>query len=77
MNTVKFEMESPVNGGPPKAVVKRFGDGLSKDPLEFKGGYVLLPTKPGLGMDTDEDALRAHAYQHFPQRNIRQFVDEP
>jgi hypothetical protein len=37
----------------------------------------LLPTKPGLGMDMDEEALRAHAYQHFPQRRIRQYSEEP
>ena len=25
----------------------------------------------------DEEALRAHAYEHFPKRNIRQYTDEP
>ena len=42
-----------------------------------KDGYIILPTKPGLGMDMNEDALRANAYQHFPQRRIRQYSDEP
>ena len=70
-------MESPVDGGPPKTVIRRFGHGLSQDPLEFKDGYIILPTKPGLGMDMNEDALRANAYQHFPQRTIRQFSDKP
>ena len=50
-NTVNFRMESPVNGRPPVARLSRFGEGLSKDPLEFKDGYILLLTKPGLGMD--------------------------
>lgn len=53
------------------------GEVLSDDPLEFKDGYIILPTKPELGMDMNEDALRANAYQHFPQRNIRQYSDEP
>jgi L-alanine-DL-glutamate epimerase-like enolase superfamily enzyme len=70
-------MESPVNGGPPVARLSRFGEGLSDDPLEFKDGYIILPNKPGLGMDMNEDALRANAYQHFPQRRIRQYSDEP
>jgi L-alanine-DL-glutamate epimerase-like enolase superfamily enzyme len=57
--------------------LSRFGEGLSDDPLEFKDGYIILPTKPGLGMDMNEDALRANAYQHFPRRRIRQYADEP
>lgn len=74
---VNLRMESPVNGGPPVARLARFGEGLSDDPLEFKDGYVLLPTKPGLGMDMNEGALRANAYQHFPKRSIRMPGDEP
>ena len=70
-------MESPANGGPPKTVIRLFGHGLSQDPLEFKDGYIILPTKPGLGMDMDEEALRAHAYEHFPKRTFRMPGDEP
>ncbi len=61
-------MESPVNGRPPVGRLSRFGEGLSKDPLEFKDGYIRLLTKPGLGMDM---------YERFRQRSIGQYADEP
>ena len=35
-----------------------------------------FPTTPGLGVDFDEDALRARAYQHFPDRRLRTPADE-
>jgi L-alanine-DL-glutamate epimerase-like enolase superfamily enzyme len=50
---------------------------IARPPLLQKDGYVQLPTTPGLGIDLDEDALRAHGYEHFRQRNIRQYSDEP
>ena len=56
---------------------EELGKRIAKPPLLQEGGYVTLPTTPGLGMDLDEDALRAHAYEHFPKRNIRQYADEP
>ena len=74
---VNLRMESPVNGGPPVARLSRVGEGRSDGPLEFKDGYVLLPTKPGLGMDMDEEVLGARAYQQFPKRTIRMPADEP
>jgi hypothetical protein len=67
-NTVDFRMGSPVHGRPPVARLSRFGEGLAKDPLELKDGYILLPIKPGLGMDM---------YEHFRRRSIRQYADEP
>lgn len=33
------------------------GEGYLKNPFIFKDGYVQLPTKPGLGIELDEDAL--------------------
>jgi galactonate dehydratase len=53
------------------------GKEIARPPLLQKDGYVQLPTTPGLGIDLDEDALRAHGYEHFPKRNIRQYGDEP
>jgi galactonate dehydratase len=56
---------------------EELGKKIAKPPLLQKDGYVTLPTTPGLGIDLDEDALRAHAYQQFPDRNIRRPADEP
>jgi len=56
---------------------ENLGKEIARPPMLQQGGYIPLPTTPGLGIDLDEDALRAHAYQHFPKRNIRQFADEP
>lgn len=33
------------------------GEGYLKEPFTFKDGYVELPTKPGLGIELDEEAL--------------------
>lgn len=35
---------------------------LLKKPLRWQDGYVLLPTEPGLGVELDEDVVRAHPY---------------
>jgi L-alanine-DL-glutamate epimerase-like enolase superfamily enzyme len=53
------------------------GKEIARPPLLQQGGYVTLPRTPGLGIDLDEDALRAHGYEHFRQRTIRQYADEP
>ena len=53
------------------------GKKIAHPPMLQENGYIPLPTTPGLGIDLDEDALRANAYQHFPKRNIRQYADEP
>jgi len=36
---------------------RSLGEGYLKEPLKFQDGYVELPTKPGLGIELDEDAL--------------------
>lgn len=44
----------------PNFVVQEYttlGEGYLKNPFIFKDGYVQLPTKPGLGIELDEDAL--------------------
>lgn len=45
-------------------------------PLEPKNGYIELPEAPGLGVEVDEDALQAFAYQQFPARSLRTFSEE-
>jgi galactonate dehydratase len=52
------------------------GRELADTPPLAEGGYIPLPTKPGLGLDLDEAALASHPYQEFPLRQIRQFGDE-
>jgi galactonate dehydratase len=56
---------------------EELGKRIARPPMLQEGGYIPLPKTPGLGIDLDEDALRAHAYERFPARNIRQFADEP
>jgi galactonate dehydratase len=53
------------------------GKEIARPPLLQQDGYVQIPKTPGLGIDLDEDALRAHGYEHFRQRTIRQYSDEP
>ena len=35
------------------------GDGYLKEPFELKDGYIELPTKPGLGIELDDDLVAA------------------
>jgi galactonate dehydratase len=53
------------------------GKEIARPPLLQQDGYVTLPTTPGLGLDLDEEALRAHSYEHFRKRSIRMPGDEP
>ena len=44
-----------------------FGEGYLKEPFKFKDGFIELPTKPGLGIELDEDALEDkidHDWRH-------------
>jgi galactonate dehydratase len=56
---------------------EQLGKEIARPPLLQQDGYVPLPKTPGLGIDLDEDALRAHTYERFPARGIRQYADEP
>ena len=38
-------------------------DDLTGGPMEFDNGYARIPTKPGWGVDLDEDVARAHAWE--------------
>jgi hypothetical protein len=53
------------------------GKEIARTPLLPEGGSIPLPTAPGLGIELDEEALRARAYRPFPDRTFRQFSDEP
>ena len=53
-----------------------FGDRISPNQLKPKNGYIELPTAPGLGIDLDEDAVRAHPGKAYPARKLRHPADE-
>ena len=53
-----------------------FGDRVSPNQLKPKGGYIELPTAPGLGVDIDEQAVIAHAAKPYPLRKLRTPADE-
>jgi galactonate dehydratase len=36
---------------------RTFGEGYLKEPFTFKEGYFDLPTKPGLGIELDDEAI--------------------
>ncbi len=45
-----------------------FGEGYLKEPFTFKDGYLELPTKPGLGIELDEEAMAdkiGHDWRNF------------
>lgn len=52
------------------------GDELSVEPIRVENGYIRLPTKPGLGIELNEDALARHPYKRFPDRKLRQVSEE-
>ncbi len=49
------------------------GKWLVKEPLEVVNGYINLPTKPGLGVEVDLDAVEEHPYR--PRQNWSPYVD--
>jgi galactonate dehydratase len=44
------------------------GNSIAKTPLKVEKGYIELPTRPGIGLDLDEEALKRHPYKVFPPR---------
>ena len=36
-------------------------DGLATEPLELRDGFITVPTKPGLGIEVNEDVVRRYA----------------
>lgn len=47
-----------------------FGQRIARSPLDVQGGFVEVPTTPGIGIDLDADALAAHPHRRFPQRQV-------
>ena len=48
---------------------------IADRPFSVKDGHIAVPTEPGLGIDLDEEALAAHAYQQFPLRGFSDLHD--
>lgn len=53
-----------------------WGDKISPNQLKPKNGYIDLPTAPGLGIDIDEEAVKAHPAKVYPARKLRMPSDE-
>jgi galactonate dehydratase len=53
-----------------------WGDKISPNQLKPKNGYIDLPTAPGLGIDIDEEAVKAHPAKVYPARKLRTPSDE-
>jgi len=49
-------------------------DRLAKEPLIVKDGYLLLPDRPGLGVDIDEEELLKNPYKQSPKREMHQYM---
>ena len=49
---------------------EQWGREVANPPIELENGYAQLPTTPGLGIDLNEDALKAHPATDFPKRTI-------
>jgi galactonate dehydratase len=43
-------------------------------PVEIVDGHVLLPTRPGIGVEVDEEAAARHPYE--PELPARVFYDD-
>ena len=52
------------------------GDKLSPNQLKPVNGIIPLPEGPGLGVDINEEAVRAHPGKTFPTRRLRTPSDE-
>ena len=47
----------------PGTVRSDFHDAVLKRPLRWEEGYLIAPTEPGLGIELDEEVVRAHPYE--------------
>jgi galactonate dehydratase len=56
--------------------VEGWSQEISINPLKADGGYIELPTRPGLGVDIDESKLAKYPYKQYPPRGIRTLEDE-
>ena len=55
---------------------EELGKDISTHPFEVDGGYIKLPTEPGLGMNLKEENLEKYPYKQFPLRNLAHYSDE-
>jgi len=52
------------------------GNLICVKPLEVQGGYIRIPTAPGLGIDMNEEALQSYQYERSPRREFRHPSEE-
>jgi L-alanine-DL-glutamate epimerase-like enolase superfamily enzyme len=64
-------LEYPYN---PPAWVPHVRDGVLKEPFVHENGMLTLPTRPGLGFEIDERALRRHGTHFFRANKLRMAV---
>ena len=55
---------------------EEIGQGICPDMLKPVNGYIELPEGPGLGLEVDENAVRAARGKQFPARSFRSIDDE-
>jgi L-alanine-DL-glutamate epimerase-like enolase superfamily enzyme len=49
---------------------------VAVNPFRVEGGYLTVPTAPGLGIELREDVLARYAYREFPARSVPTPRDE-
>jgi galactonate dehydratase len=52
------------------------GAEIAVNPFRVEGGYLAVPTAPGLGVELREDVLARHGYREFPARPVPAPRDE-
>ncbi len=52
------------------------GNEIALKPFKVEDSYIILPDRPGLGIELDETALARHPYRELPRRNLRQPHEE-
>ena len=56
--------------------VDEFSDDVCIRRPQAEGGYIELPTDPGLGIEIDESKFEKYPYRQLPPRKIRTVEDE-
>lgn len=51
------------------------GKDLFKEAFNIENGYIPIPTKPGLGFEVDEDAVKEYAYDGLWKNSVNYFED--
>ena len=52
------------------------GNAISVNPFRVEGGYIRLPTTPGLGLEISEEVLKQYPFQEFPPIRFRSYSEE-